>query len=93
MTRYIRRAHAVDAVQWLGTAWSEDPRPQWVTDAVDARALRFIGGADRVWVLHSREGTVRLPKGYWLLRGVAGELYPCEDAIFRLTYARAVEHA
>ena len=32
------------------------------------------------------EGVMRGKKGDWLIQGVAGELYPCKDDIFRKTY-------
>lgn len=33
------------------------------------------------------EGVMEIADGAWLIRGVAGELYPCRDDIFKLSYA------
>lgn len=32
------------------------------------------------------KGSISCTKDNWLLKGVRGELYPCEDSIFRETY-------
>lgn len=39
------------------------------------------------------EGTsYEVPKGYWIIKGVNGEFYPCEDSIFQKSY-RKVDRA
>jgi hypothetical protein len=35
------------------------------------------------------EGDMRVDVGDWVIQGVAGELYPCKDAIFQATYQEA----
>lgn len=37
------------------------------------------------------EGTVTCYPGYWLIRGVKGEFYPCRDDVFRMTYEKVNE--
>ena len=32
------------------------------------------------------EGSMLASPGDWIIKGVAGEFYPCKDAIFRATY-------
>ena len=36
--------------------------------------------------IETLEGNMRVQLGDWIIRGVKGELYPCKDDIFRLTY-------
>jgi len=36
--------------------------------------------------INTREGTLVGERGDWLIKGVEGELYPCDDEIFRETY-------
>lgn len=36
--------------------------------------------------IETLEGTMKGNAGDWLIRGVAGELYPCKDEIFKKTY-------
>lgn len=33
------------------------------------------------------EGPMEVKPGAWVIRGVKGEFYPCDDEIFRLTYS------
>lgn len=46
-----------------------------VTD--ESRAVIFI---------QTLEGTMSAPLGYWIMKGVEGELYPCQPDIFDKTY-------
>lgn len=47
---------------------------------------------DRAFTVRTKENRggelLHGKKGDWLLKGVEGELYPCDDKIFRKTYAR-----
>ena len=37
-------------------------------------------------LIDTLEGTMEAKPGDWVIRGVAGEHYPCKDLIFRATY-------
>jgi len=37
-------------------------------------------------VIDTLEGPLRAKRGDWIITGVAGERYPCDDEIFRATY-------
>jgi hypothetical protein len=41
--------------------------------------------------VETKEGTMRGKAGDWLITGVRGEKYPCDDGIFRETYDPADE--
>lgn len=49
---------------------------------------RFLMGKPQyvVVVIHTLEGDMELTPGNWLIRGVAGEFYPCAAEIFAATY-------
>lgn len=38
--------------------------------------------------IRTLEGTMRADEGDWIIRGVAGEFYPCKPDIFEATYER-----
>jgi hypothetical protein len=51
----------------------------------------FAGGGEgpdgRVFLeIRTLEGTMRANEGDWIIRGVAGEFYPCNPFIFNATY-------
>jgi len=39
--------------------------------------------------VETMEGWMVGKEGDWLIRGIKGELYPCDDEIFRMTYELA----
>lgn len=42
---------------------------------------------EKVWInIPTLEGVMRADYGDWIIRGVAGEFYPCKDGIFTETY-------
>lgn len=40
--------------------------------------------------IHTLEGAMRAAAGDWIIRGVAGEFYPCKPDIFEATYVPVV---
>lgn len=41
---------------------------------------------DRKFVVETLEGTMVGKQGDWLIVGIEGEQYPCDDSIFRKSY-------
>lgn len=82
--RYIKRPIVVEAIQWTG----DNLEQLW--DAFGAGGIYGPTGKnpDHL-IIATLEGDMRAGVGCWILRGHAGELYPCRDDIFRATYAPA----
>lgn len=89
--KYRKKPIIIDAWQ----NWTGDPeidggpglataRPEWVDDRVQPSAY-VVGGL----VVATLEGQMMCQPGDWLIRGVAGELYPCRADIFAATYEPA----
>lgn len=91
MARYRKRPVEIDAVRYDGRNRDE--------------VVAFIGGLGKVEekkvsgpgrgmhegiVIHTLEGDMTASVGDWIIKGIAGEFYPCRDDIFRATY-EAVE--
>lgn len=79
--RFQKRPVVIDAIQFHGTYDSYE-------DIVAA-----FGPWHMYWVpdlnilrIKTLEGPVTAASGDWIIRGVANELYPCRDDIFRATY-------
>lgn len=77
--RYRKRPIEVDAIRWTGANCVE--------------VFAFLGvehephddEIDEV-VIPTLEGDMTATIGDWIIRGVAGEHYPCKDPIFVATY-------
>lgn len=57
--------------------------PRWLEEALGHEHIR---GEDGVCLVETREGPLRCPEGNWIIRGVQGEIYPCDPEIFAATY-------
>ncbi|MCI3153219.1 hypothetical protein ELQ39_15910 [Streptomyces sp. GB4-14] len=84
MPRFRKRPVEIEAVHLAGAS---------VREAIDfVPADQFAGGGvlpddGRFYVdIKTLEGTMRAVEGDWIIKGVAGEFYPCRDDIFRATY-------
>jgi len=38
--------------------------------------------------IETLEGTMKADKGDWIIKGVKGELYPCKNDVFEMTYEK-----
>lgn len=63
----------------LAPVWFSNAYTQW---------RRASPGSD-VILIKTLEGEMRAERGDWIIRGVAGELYPCKPDIFAATYEPA----
>lgn len=86
MPQYRKKPVVIEAVQWKGEALS---------DSKELRSFLFSGKdtpysisqyEDDVLVVRTLEGEMLAKPGDWIIRGVAGELYPCKPEIFEATY-------
>lgn len=86
--KWRKRPVEIDAMQWLpdnhgGQAgnrladWLNEHDADWSTEGV---------GTECVIKLTTLEGVMSVPHGHWVIRGVAGEFYPCRPDIFATTY-------
>jgi len=78
MAKYRKIPVVVEAVRYFG--------------ANDEEIFSFSGDKVRVGndslIVPTLSGDVKLRRGWWLLKGVDGELYPCEPGIFEKTYEK-----
>lgn len=98
MTTYRKRPVEVEARQWNGGAEAASKIIAWIPEndgtaswhaAVEAYEGEDGKGTDaqpEVLAIVTLEGTMRAAVGDWIIRGVAGEFYPCKPDIFAATY-------
>lgn len=61
-------------------AWrNSGPVPDWVSGEATCMPEGRI-------LIHTLEGNMIAEEGDWIIKGMAGELYPCKPAIFEATY-------
>ena len=97
MAKYRKKPVVIEAVQlrcdtWLemrefaGVGKLEDGKPERVM--VNARNEPVEQGGDGriALAIPTREGVMVGVENDWIIKGVKGELYPCKDEIFKLTY-------
>jgi hypothetical protein len=77
--KYQKKPIVVEAVQYTG-------------DNFDA-IYTFTHGTSTDYVtyltIQTLEGVEKATPGYYIIRGVRGEFYPCEESIFNETYVKA----
>ena len=69
--------------EWLHRAWNLDPSEDGCLFCIDDDGM--IGPGDRLCIT-TLEGVHAVSFGDFIIRGVAGELYPCKPHIFDATY-------
>lgn len=83
--KYRKKPVVIDAIQWTGANRQ---------DMIDFIPEDLILTAIDSWVpfeVGTLEGSHVASVGDYIIRGVAGEYYPCKPAIFEATY-ECVEH-
>lgn len=79
--RVRKKPVEIDGIQWDGTNIHE------IWDAFGAQCV--YGPTEEnlgTLIITTLEGDMSAPVGWWILRGVEGELYPCKPSVFDTTY-------
>lgn len=102
MAKYRKKALVIEAFQYRSVQAAPNEAvyadwPQWAKDAlkhnVDGMVVSRDGEPGRTieanidhLVIHTLEGDHRADDGDWIIKGIAGEFYPCKPDIFEATY-------
>lgn len=79
----VIEAVEVHAIMRSYRTGAEKILPQWVQDAYkDSKIIPTVDGLS----VQTLEGNMRGKPDAWLIKGVKGELYTCDNAIFKETY-------
>jgi len=78
--KYRKKPVVIEAVQWLGTKVS------W--DEIIEMGVKWRPGVmgTETFIVETLEGEHIASKGDFIIKGVAGEFYPCKPDIFEQTY-------
>lgn len=80
--RYRKKPVVVDAIQYQP---HENCREVAAFVGQPFEGCEFAP-ADSNWVINTLEGVMEVNPGWWIIRGIKGELYPCRPDIFEATY-------
>lgn len=78
MAIFRKKPVEIEAIQWTGENLNE------IMDFMDWRNADHDN--DNGLVIHTLEGNHKASIGDWIIRGFAGEFYPCKPDIFSSTY-------
>lgn len=76
MRKYRKKPVIVEAMQFTGDK----------DEACRFMNLSRINGGDKFILIWTLEGNMICRVGDWIIKGVAGEFYPCAPDIFEATY-------
>lgn len=90
--KYRKKPVVIEAYQFNNSNLKECP--EWLNkafkDGVISIELSTIESKDIIKI-KTLEGVMEANKGWWIIKGVKGELYACEPKIFELTYEKVEE--
>jgi hypothetical protein len=98
MPLFRKRPVVIEAQQFDGSNASTAAILYWIGQSETARAaaesgqrLAFVNGVGTLFIrtLESGDGHHIVDQGDWIIKGVAGEFYPCKPSIFAATYEPA----
>lgn len=85
MPKFRKRPVVIEAVQWTGSNVDEIATFFGTPSTIVAACISEVLNERRLPIV-TLEGVVTASPGDWIIRGVAGEYYPCKPDIFAKTY-------
>ena len=77
----------IQAMQWDGTKADAEQVLVWIhANGGTAYLHSNCGGRDSHLLIRTLEGDMIAALGDWIIKGIAGEFYPCKPDIFAATY-------
>lgn len=87
MAKYRKKPVVIDAYQL--PAQDVDTPDSFHVWCEDVGFSKFESGRDQTLVIPTLEGDHTAQPGDWIIKGIAGEFYPCKPDIFAATYEPA----
>ena len=83
MPMFKKKPVKIEAHQHKGSPQREIDLLAWIGDSAH---IEHDGGESTNIIIHTLEGDHTANIGDWIIKGVAGEFYPCKPDIFEQTY-------
>lgn len=84
MARYRKKPVVVEAMEWTGDINALLRFEGWYDH--DDYDSPFVHHPDGTLTIETLEGEMTVSHGDYIIRGIAGEFYPCKPDIFAQTY-------
>jgi hypothetical protein len=84
MPIFRKKPVEVEAVQNLAEPTAQ--QQQQIEEFLAANTGDWESGYDGEILIHTKEGDMTASPGDWIIKGTAGELYPCKPNIFAEIY-------
>ena len=92
MAKYRKKPVIVEAIRYFDHETSHDAVREFVTAPIDE-----VGRLENAWKLEifntAEAQWLPVPKGSWIIKGIAGEYYPCAPEVFDATYEAVSEES
>lgn len=97
--KFRKRPVQIEAMQWDGTAEGATPIIDWILSGGGTASFRCVDpngceagdGSEHVLAITTLEGTMQAGPGWWVIKGIKGEFYPCKPDIFAQSCAEQPE--
>jgi len=86
--QYRKKPIVVDAIRWTGDN-GRDICSRWILSVMPIAEGCYLTLYDGKMAINTLAGEMNVSVGDWVIRGVAGELYPCDPAVFEASYEPA----
>ena len=90
--KFRKKPVVIEAIQLVVDLVGWEPNIAEILDFIGSAYLsgKWVGAGFEVEI-RTLEGVMTARLGDWIIRGVAGEVYPCKPEIFEQTYERVEE--
>ena len=82
--KYRKKPVMIEAMKWTSGPRGTKALLAWCPDASEIESIKTIAGPGII--IKTLEGNMRANPGDYIIKGVAGEFYPCKSDIFEQTY-------
>lgn len=93
--RYTKRPVTIEAMQFIGTEENWQELLEFTEEAICNLVMSKTFTDDQLIAtccVPTMEGLMTASQGDYIIKGIKGEFYPCNEEIFHLTYFEADEN-
>ncbi len=84
MPKYRKKPIVIEAVQWTGDNFQD------LIKLFKCKRRDFGNKGDSL-IIYTLEGSMSADAGDYIIKGIAGEIYPCREGIFLASYDEVTE--